>query len=382
MPKVLHVISGLKVGGAEMFLHRLILNSRGGKFTHAVVALHTEGEMRQRFIDAGIELVVLDLRRSPVLDFFRLISLIRKKRPDIVQTWMYHADLLGGVAARLASNSNVIWGVRGSAIPQSGISTTGMFVTFCSWASYFLPRVIVCCAESARIAHVKKGYDQSKMIVIPNGYELSHFNKDPVFRQKARALFGFYDNEMVIGIVGRFDPLKDYKNFVRAATIVGSKFNHVKFLMIGREIDSKNYVLKGWLDRSRIVHKFVLAGERSNIPEFLAAMDIFCLSSSKEGFPNVVCEAMAMNIPCVVTDAGDATEIVSDTGMVVSTCDPIALAGALQTMISKDIVERSQLGERARLRIEKYYSIDIASARFENVYNKVIKNIPLGVRRK
>jgi glycosyltransferase involved in cell wall biosynthesis len=111
-------------------------------------------------------------------------------------------------------------------------------------------------------------------------------------------------------------------------------------------------------------------------------MDIFCLSSSKEGFPNVVCEAMAMNIPCVVTDAGDSTEIVSDTGMVVSTCDPIALAGALQTMISKDIVERSQLGERARLRIEKYYSIDIASARFENVYNKVIKNIPLGVRRK
>ena len=177
MPVVLHVISGLKVGGAEMFLHRLILNSRGGEFTHAVVALHTEGSMRQRFINAGIELIVLDFKRSPVLNFYRLISLIRKKRPDIVQTWMYHADLLAGVAARLARNSNVIWGVRGSAIPQSGISWTRMVVTFCSWVSYFLPRVIVCCAESARIAHVKKGYDQSKMIVIPNGYELSHLKK-------------------------------------------------------------------------------------------------------------------------------------------------------------------------------------------------------------
>lgn len=374
MPTVLHVISGLKVGGAEMALYRLTLNSQGRKFTHAIVALHPEGAMRQRFIEAGIELIVFDFKKSPVLNFFRLVSLIRRKHPDIVQTWMYHADLVGGLAALLAGNRQVIWGIRGSAIPQSGMSATQVVVSLCSWMSRFIPRVIVCCAEAARVAHAERGYDQSKMVVIPNGYDLSHFNRNPILRQQDRAAFGFGDDDVVVGIVGRFDPLKDYRNFVLAATELASKVEHVKFLMVGQGIDSTNNELKGWLAQSCFAHKFVLAGERSDIPGCLAAMDVFCLSSRKEGFPNVVCEAMAMQVPCVVTDAGDAAEIVSDMGIVVAPCDSTALAEALQAMISKGVAERSRLGELARLRIEKHYSIEIVSDRFEALYKQVTNN--------
>ena len=101
---------------------------------------------------------------------------------------MYHADLLGGVAARLAGN-NVIWGFEDLPFLKVGYQQLE-YRNLLFLGILFLPRVIVCCAESARMAHVKKGYDHSKMIVIPNGYELSHFNKDPVFRQKARTLLG------------------------------------------------------------------------------------------------------------------------------------------------------------------------------------------------
>ena len=326
----------------------------------------------------GVEVRALGMRSA--LDIprviWQLVRLISAARVDIVQTWMYHADLLGGLAARLGGNCKVIWGVRCSAIPQSGPSMTKTVVTLCSWMSHLLPDAIVCCAESARVAHAKKGYDQSKMIVIANGYMMGHFNRNPVRRQKIRVDFGFSDDDVVVGIVGRFDPLKDYKNFVCAATLVASNINYVKFLMIGRGINAENNQLKAWLYESGLAHKFVLADERSDIPDCLSAMDIFCLSSSKEGFPNVVCEAMAMSVPCVATDAGDAAEIVADTGIVIETSDSIALAGALQSMINIGVAERSRLGRLARLRIEKNYAIEITSSRFEVLYKQLLYGSP------
>lgn len=377
--RVLHIIIGLNVGGAELMLKRLIKSHQGNpNCHHSVISLTLVGKVGAQLQEMGVEVRALGMR-SP-LDIprvlWQLVRGIRAGRPDIVQTWMYHADLLGGMAARLAGNRRVIWGVRGSAIPKGQLATR-LVVTLCSWLSRLLPRVIVCCAESARLAHAEKGYDKSKFVVIPNGYDLSHFNRNSILRQQARATFGFSNDDVVVGIIGRFDPLKDHRNFVLAATIVASKVNHVKFLMIGRDIDLENQVLKAWLTEGGFAHKFVLMGELSNIPECLAAMDIFCLSSFKEGFPNVICEAMAMNVPCVVTDAGDAAEIVSDTGIVVAASDASALADALQTMISKDIFERLHLGELARLRIEKNYSIEIASSRFENLYKQVANNCHL-----
>ena len=374
--KVLHIIIGLNVGGAELMLKRLIESHQGNpNYRHSVISLTLVGKVGEQLQEMGFEVRTLGMRSPLDIPYvlWQLARMIRRERPDIVQTWMYHADLLGGLAARLAGNRHVIWGVRGSAIPQRGLSATRLVIGLCSWSSRFLPTVIVCCGESARVAHAEKGYDQSKLAVIPNGYELTHFNRNPILRQQTRAAFGFSDNDVVVGIVGRFDPLKDYKNFVHAAAVVAARVNQVKFLMIGRDITSTNILLKGWIDESGFTHKFVLTGERSDVPECLAAMDVFCLSSSNEGFPNVVCEAMAMNVPCVVTDAGDAAEIVSDTGIVVAPRDSAALAGALQTMISKGAAERSRLGELARRRIEKNYSIEIASTRFENLYNQVMR---------
>ena len=375
--RVLHIIIGLNVGGAELMLKRLVESHHGNpNYRHSVISLTTVGKVGSQLREMGVEVRALGMR-SP-LDIprvlWQLVRVIHADRPDIVQTWMYHADLLGGLAARLAGNCHVIWGVRCSAIPQSGVSATQLVVSICTWMSHFIPKVIVCCAESARVAHAEKGFDQSKMVVIPNGYELSQFNSNPMRRQQARSAFWFGDDDVVVGIVGRFDLLKDYKNFVLAATIVAAKVNHVKFLMVGRGVDSENNELKGWLLESGFAHKFVLAGERSDVPDCLAATDIFCLSSSKEGFPNVVCEAMAMNVPCVVTDAGDAAEIVADTGIVVAPRDSVALAGALQSMISMGMDERLRLGGLARLRIEKNYSIEIASARFAALYKRLIND--------
>lgn len=376
----MHVITSLNTGGAEMMLQRLITAHRAKpNYQHTVVVLKQLGEVGLQLQQLGIQVQALEMRS--LLEFprvlWQLLQRIRAARPDVVQTWMYHADLLGGLAARLAGNRHVIWGVRCTAIPQRGLlSITRMIVSLCSWLSRFVPSVIVCCAESAKIVHIEKGYDRTKMVVIPNGYDLRTFNRDPALRRRARDAFGFVEDDIVVGTVGRFDPLKDYGNFVRCAAVLASEVERVQFLMVGRDLVRENQQLRAWVAEKGLAHKFVLAGERSDIPGCLTAMDVFCLSSIAEGFPNVVCEAMAMKVPCVVTNVGDAAEIVGDTGIVVAPRDPMGLVEGLRTMLNKGAVERSRLGDLARCRVEERYSIEAISARFETIYDRLSQKFP------
>jgi glycosyltransferase involved in cell wall biosynthesis len=374
MPRVLHVITGLAVGGAEMALYRLIVNSRGSIYTHAVVALTADGAMRQRFREAGVELDVFDFKSAPISHFFRLILLIRKIRPDIVQTWMYHADLLGGLAAFLAGARNVIWGVHSTNLVGSGRSgTTRIARRLCAWLSGMVPRAIVCVAETSKRAHAEIGYDAGRMVVVPNGFELSQLVASAEQRSLLRAQCGIGEGEVVIGSLGRFNPVKDPHNFVRAAAMLASRYPHVRFLMVGRGLDSGNAELAAWLADTGYRDRFVLLGERSDVPVCLAAMDIFCLHSRTEAFPLVVGEAMAMGLPCVVTNVGDAALIVADSGEVVAKENPISLAQGLARLLDMAPEQRLQMGQKAKARIRAEFTIERSRRHFESIYQRVIR---------
>jgi len=368
MIKVLHVISGLKVGGAEMMLYRLILSARNGGYEHLVVSLNSTGEMRKCFEDAGIELIVLDFKRSPFAHFFRLVSLIRRVNPDIVQSWLYHADLLGGLAALIAGPHPIVWNLRSTAIPQGAFSIIYWLIRLCAICSYFIPDRIICCANSAKVAHTKLRYAAHKMIVIPNGYDCPAFKLHTDLRAKIRLDLEFANNDIVIGIVGRFDPLKDFKNFVTAASFMAEKCVDVKFLMVGRGNEWSNAILRGWIEGAGLVAKFRLVGEQPDVAYYLSAVDIFCLSSVNEAFPNVVVEAMAMGLPCVVTRAGDAADIVGDDDFVVPVKDPILLSEAMLRMCRLDPISRKMLGERNAKKVNQEYGIESIRQRYEEVY--------------
>lgn len=373
MPLVLHVLSGLKVGGAEMVLYRLIVNSQGGRFTHAVIALHPEGGMRQRFIDVGIEIVALDFKRSPVLNFFRLFFLILRKRPDIVQTWMYHSDLLGGLAARLAGNRNVIWGVRTTEVNAGVSRATAVVRRACAWLSWWVPHSIVCAAEASRRVHVALDYEATRMVVIPNGFDMTGLEATANQQTALRETCGFGVDDVVVGSLGRFNPDKDQENFVRAAGLLAQQNEQVRFLLVGRDLVAGNVQLASWLDQTGYADRFVLLGERADAPVCLAAMDIFCLSSRTEGFPNVVGEAMAMGLPCVVTDVGDVSLLVADAGVVVPKEDYVALAEGIARVMEMTPDARQQLGQKAKARIQAEFTMERTRERFEALYEQVIE---------
>jgi glycosyltransferase involved in cell wall biosynthesis len=233
--KMLHVIIGLDIGGAELALKRLIdADSNNKSAQHCVVSLTSLGKVGQQLQSTGTRVYALGLRgvlRIPAV-FWHLIGLLRREQPDVVQTWMYHADLIGGLAARLAGFRNVVWNIRNTLIPQRRWSRTQFVVQLCAKLSHWVPRRIVCCAEAARSIHVEMGYAAEKMIFIPNGYDLSAFCITSEHKQQIREKLGFSQDVVVIGIVGRFDPLKDYPNFVCAAMRVGAARPHARFLMV------------------------------------------------------------------------------------------------------------------------------------------------------
>ncbi|OWW18565.1 glycosyltransferase family 4 protein [Noviherbaspirillum denitrificans] len=373
MPRVLHVIAGLDVGGAEIALYRLVAGTRESEYTHAVVALTTGGPMAARLREAGIDVTTLDFKAAPFAGFLKLVSIMRMERPDIVQTWMYHADMLGGLAARLAGIRNVIWGIRTSAL-GSGDSRATVFVQkLCAWLSRRIPHTIVCVAEAARQNHVAHGYDARRMAVIPNGFDLAQFTAQKSEGASVRMQYGIGEQDVLIGMVGRFNANKDQHNFVRAAGLLARHQANVRFLMVGRDIDAANAELMCWIAQTGHAERFVLLGERSDVPACLQALDVFCLSSRTEGFPNVVGEAMAMGVPCVVTDVGDAAMLVGRTGIVVPKENPGALAEGMAALLAMKPDVRQRLGQQAKARIREEFSAERARQRFEALYQTLTR---------
>lgn len=369
---ILHIITGLAVGGAETALYRLILEFRGSDYQHTVIVLTPGGGMYARFVDAGIRLIVLDVKRAPIRHLLQLVRLVRTMRPDIVQTWLYHADFLGGLAARIAGNRNIIWGVRTTDVDGGCARATSFVRHLCASLSRWVPHTIVCVAEAARRSHSLVGYDSARMVVVGNGFDLKMLTSSQSQRNGLRRECGFEPDDIVLGTLGRFNLDKDHANFVAAAGQLGARHERLRFLMVGKNLDADNAELMRWIDATGFAGRFVLLGERADVAACLAAMDIFCLSSRTEAFPNAVGEAMAMGLPCVATDVGDVAVLMADTGVLVPRADPAALAQGVTGLMALDADDRLQMGQRARERIRAMFDMRAVRERFERIYDNVI----------
>lgn len=334
--KVLHIITGLSDGGAEGVLTRLCLNSHQAK--HVVVSLMDEGKYGAQLKMGGVPVHCLGMNpgKPSLFKFFKLIRLIRAEQPDVVQTWMYHADFLGGLAARLAGVRWVFWGVRRSTLEKDKASRlTILIARLCGYLSGFIPQNIICCAHNALEVHASIGYQRSKMRVIPNGYDLSRFKPDVAARQQLRNELGLDSNQFLSGMVGRYDPVKDHVNLLKALVLVKKEGLDVHCVLVGQGLTADNAVLVEEINALGLESNITLAGQKANIPAVMNALDLHILASSSEGFPNVLAEAMACGAPCVSTDVGDAREILDDSECTCPPRDSRALAGLIIKMVKE-----------------------------------------------
>jgi glycosyltransferase involved in cell wall biosynthesis len=374
--KVLHIItgSGLYTGGAERTLFNIATRLQG-RIRSEVIALTRVGPFGKQLLDAGVDFISLGMSRGPLAlsELPRLSRLIADRRPDIVQTWMYHADLLGGIAARMANVRAIVWNIRSGNLSWSLVkATTILTANLCARLSHFVPQRIICCSARSRDTHARRGYAQEKLIVIPNGCDLSIFYPQTEAGAALREELHIPHDSLVIGCVSRWDPLKDIGNLLEALRIIRGIFPRVQLILCGLGLHNGNRALNDLIGTKGLHNSVHCLGGRTDVAKVYSTMDLLALPSRGEAFPNVVAEAMACGVPCVVTDVGDSALIVQDTGKVVRPRDPARLAQACCSLIEIGEVERRRLGRLGRARIKQCFSITKAVERYEALYEEVI----------
>ena len=373
--KVTHVITGLNTGGAETMLYRLLLHTDRAAYESEVVSMTDIGAIGEKIRALEVPVRALGMRRGVPnpLGVLRLARWLRQDPPDVIQTWMYQADLVGGLAAGLAGGAPVAWGIHNAYLdPRSTKRIKLWTVRACTWSSRWLPRRVVCCSEATREVHAKLGYPKKKMVVIPNGADLAAFRPDPEARPLVREELGLRSETPLIGLVARFDLPKDHRTFVRAAGLLHARMPDVNFVLCGDGITWENPQLAGWIDAAGVRSRCHLLGRRLDVPRLSAALDVATSSSSySEAWPLAVGEAMACGVPCAVTDLGDSAVIVGDTGRVVPPRDPEALADAWHELLALPPDERARLGQAARRRMEEHFDLLGAVARYERLYEEI-----------
>lgn len=372
--RVLHVITGLETGGAERSLCNLLSGGLAARHESAVLSLRDEGTFGPAIEAAGVPVHALRLRpdRPHPASLFRLRKLVADFRPTLIQGWMYHGNLVATLARRLAPDRPALaWNVRQSlySLANEKMLTRQVIRTGAMLSS--VPSAIIYNSHLSRRQHEAFGFSGRAGLVIPNGLDLDTWRPRPERRDSVRADLSLPSNARVVGHVARFHPMKDHALFVKAAVHLARTDQDVRFLMIGRNVDSENRALVDIIPGD-LRPRFALMGERRDLADLMQAMDIVCLSSAwGEGFPNVLGEAMASGLPCVTTDVGDAAHVVADTGLVVPPRDDGALRDALQTLLLMSKDDRAALGRRARARIDTEFALRVVMNAYAALYARM-----------
>lgn len=373
--RVLHIITGLATGGAETMLRKLLSGMDGRQFEAHVVSLGQGGRLAEEIRSLGIPVTELGMAsgRPSLGAALALCRLARQFRPQIIQGWMYHGNLAAWLAWHAAGRkAALVWNIRQSledlAWEKAG---TRAVIRFCARRSAGVSRILYN-SETSRLQHEAIGYPSARGMTIPNGFETEIFRPDPEAGLRLRAELKLPDEALLIGLVARYHPMKDHRNFLEASALLSARNPLAHFVLAGREVDDNNVELRDQVSRLGLAGKVFLLGERRDVPALMAGFDVVATSSSNsEGFPNVIGEAMSCGVPCVVTDVGDSAHIVGDTGFVVPPADASALAQAWFELLSMAPEKRLALGERARQRVLQLYSLAQTARRYEALYADV-----------
>jgi glycosyltransferase involved in cell wall biosynthesis len=371
--RVVHLITTLAIGGAEQMLVKLLRAMDRSEFEPTVVTLVNDGALIEIIQDLGIEVRSLDLRRGEVSPraLRRLITILRATRPDLVQSWMYHANVAASMARPwLPRKTGVAWNIRQSLYDISK-------ERFLTQAVIRSGRVLAPHADAlvnnshvSRDQHARIGYVNTRSLVIPNGFEVDSFRPDPVARASFRGELAVDDGAVLVGIVARVHPSKDHANFFRAAEIAAARDPRLAFVCAGRGTDTHARCREAM--RGPLRGRLHLLGERVDVPRVMAGLDILVSSSNTEGCPNAVGEGMACGLPVIGTDIGDTRDVIGDAGRIVPCADPARLAAEIESLSALGHARRREFGDVARERIRTAYSIESVAARFGRLYHEIV----------
>jgi len=359
--RVAFLIRSIGVGGAERQLLTLVRGLEKRMFDVSVVTFYDEGAFacELRAIN-GVRLISLEKKgRWDVLPFtLRLLTCFRELKPAIIHGYMGSANILSLLAGK-AIGSRVVWGVRSSSIDFEHYDwlPRAIFKVECALARFC--DLIIANSNAGADFHAAHGFPKSRMRVVPNGIDTKALIRDTKAGSLLRNAWGIRDDQPLIGLVGRLDPMKDHPTFLRAAVEILRRRPEVRFVCVGDGLEAYKRELRSMASRLGLESAILWVGRQDQMCAVYSALDLLCSCSIfGEGFPNVVGEAMACGTPCVVTDVGDSAEVVGDTGLVISPRRPEQVAGACLALLDRLDCERKEMSTAARQRIVERFTVE------------------------
>lgn len=378
-PTVLHFTYSIGGGGAEAMLMNLAESLDPAKFRSVVVAINARPWTHQlrRLHEAGVS--VHDLEGTSYLNprtLARLRAVMRAERPDVVQTWMHHSDLVGGWTAWLSGVRHVVWGIHCREIhrnPGDSDARMAFFRHALGFSSRFIPKRIVSCSAAAIEDHSAMGYPAAKMRWIPNGINAERFVPDSDAGLDTRAELKLPANVPVIGYVGRFHEMKDLATFLRAAAILQNRVPETHFVFCGGVEVELGEVERGLLAQLPSPQQVRFDSFRPDPWRLYPALSLFSLSSRTEACPMTVIEAMSCGVPCVTSDVGDCARLLEGVGRVVPMRDPAALATAWEQTLQMNAAAREAVAQQSRQRVLERFTIAHAARQYEETYAELVE---------
>lgn len=370
--KILHLISTLDVGGAEQNLLRLTSSMDKAGFHSMVVSMTDIGPVGVELRNQDVTVHSLNMKKGfpDPRGIYHLKTVVSHYQPDIIQCWMYHANLFGLLFSK---KRPLVWNIRCSDMDLSRYGLVYKYTVKAGAIFSKIPDVVIANSFAGKEFHEGLGYSSRRWEVIPNGFDtdLFRFNKDS--GKKIRLESGIPLDAPVIGLIARLDPMKDHATFFHAARLFLNTHPDTHFLLAGSDVEKDNPSIMKYLKGLHQFDKFHMLGHRDDIHHILSALDIASSSSWGEGLPNTIGEAMATGVPCVVTDVGDSRVLVGDTGYVVPKNNPQALSTAWTQLIDAGPGHLRAMGQKARERIQQHYNLISTIKKYEALYSGLIE---------
>lgn len=363
---IIHIITSTDVGGAEKSLLRLVTEFDRRGVSQLVISLKMPGVVARSILGLGVP--VLSFRA----DFFNIIKTfckVSKDQNSVIQSWMYHSDFIGSIFS-VIFRIKVVWNIRQTSFSIGDPLLTKVIMKLCAYLSSFIPEKVICVANSAAENHIRFGYSKKKIVIIPNGYEIEDF----MLLTKVislRSSLNVTKENILVGIVGRFHASKDIVTFVSMAKELLRNDKKFVFIMIGMGFDKNNLRLLSLLDEMNVTNSFRLVGIQENTNEYYSIMNIFCLTSVTEGFPNVLVEAMLNSVPVFSTKCGDARVILNNDQFLCDIRDYKSLANKIISFIQKSKEEQLGLIKSNREIAIERYSISAVANVYLELYNRI-----------
>jgi glycosyltransferase involved in cell wall biosynthesis len=375
MKKIIHIISGLEIGGAERALENILKAGLAQNFNTSVISLKDEGIIGPNIKQFGVELNKLDIKNF--LNYpgalYKLKRIINEKKPDLIQGWMPHGNAAALIGAKISRNKiPIIFNIRQCLYQISDEAKLTQKIIKINAKFSNIPSAIIYNSKIAKGHHELLGYNPDRAIVIPNGFNIDTLKPDKKLSQLVRSEYNISNKVTVFGHVARFHPMKDHITFIKAALEVLKHNKNVFFLMAGRDVSLQNKHLVNHIPKQFLKY-FSLRGECSDLYKTMMCIDIFCQSSWTEAFPNVIGEAMACGIPCIATDVGETRRLTGGFGTIIPPRNSVKLSESMLNMMSLPKAELIDLGLKARCHIIDNFSLKRVTNDYIKLYNNVLK---------